>query len=94
MGRILSAAELHTRQMARMAGKQAARDKWPPEVASIKKGVMESYRQLVLPDGRRFRFFYRTLKGQGVWATAKGWPVFHGKNLTEATLRLVEAALA
>jgi hypothetical protein len=66
----------------------AARAKWPVEVRTIKKGVMEGYRQMVFQDGRRFRFYWRSLKGVGFWVTAKGAPVFGGKTLPEATLKL------
>jgi hypothetical protein len=73
---------------ARMAGRAAARAKWPPEVATIQKGVMQGYRQMKLPR-RQFRYFWRSLKGKGFWLTAKDMPVFYGKTLREATIAMV-----
>lgn len=76
---------------ARAAGRRTAHMKWPIQVRTMKKGVMQGYRQLVLPD-RRFRFFWRSLKGRGFWVTAKDFPVFEGRTLAEATLRLAAHA--
>ena len=78
----------HGKLQARLAGRAAAQAKWPAEVREIKKGVMQGYRSLVLPR-RTFRIFWRSLKGHGVWLTAKGMPVFEGKTLREATVKLV-----
>lgn len=72
------------------AGRVAAREKWPIEVRSMKTGVMEGYRQMVLPR-RRFQYKWRSLKGKGFWLTAKGMPVFQGKTLREATVKMVRA---
>ena len=66
----------------------AARAKWPEEVRAMKAGVMECYRHMVLPR-RRFRYTWRSLKGVGFWVTAKDLPVFYGKTLREATIKMV-----
>lgn len=82
---------LLTKQMAsRVAGRVAAREKWPVEVREIKKGVMQGYRQMILPR-RRFQYKWRSLKGKGFWLTAKGMPVFQGKTLREATIKMVRS---
>ncbi|MGO9605659.1 MAG: hypothetical protein ACLQAT_20115 [Candidatus Binataceae bacterium] len=72
--------------------------KWPAEVKHVTMNqggpVFEGYRALVLTNGTRLRIDWRSKKGVGFWVTAKDYPVYFGKTLHYATLRLAEIAEA
>ena len=70
-------------------GKAEKHAKWPELVRDKKADVFEGYRQLVLDSGRRLRLFWRSKKGQAFFVTAKDLPVYQGRTLREATLKLV-----
>ena len=98
-------AETHgqrERMAVARAARAASRAKWPPEVAHVNQNnnrgvkpfvtVFEGNRALVLPD-RRLPFEWRSLTSVGFWVTARDAPVFFGKTLPEATLKLAEWAM-
>jgi hypothetical protein len=86
-----------TSAQVRARAKAAAYAKWPEavKVVTMNAGgpVFKGYRALVLP-GKRLRMDWRSRKGVGFWATAKGCRVHFGASLTDATLKLAAEVMS
>jgi hypothetical protein len=80
-----------TSAQVRARAKALAYAKWPDAVKVVTMNVggpvFKGYRALILA-GKRVRMDWRSRKGVGFWATAKGCRVRFGTSLADATLRL------
>ena len=81
-----------TSAQVRARAKALAYAKWPDAVKVVTMNVggpvFKGYRALILPTGERLRMDWRSRKGVGFWATAKGCLVHFGTSLADATLKL------